>query len=124
MGIELFGLDIAEMVNDVMGDDLVQMTLIKDTIGSRDSDNLAAGQSKTTTSHICNGFTSSYKQKDIAGTTIRINDTKISILGASLSDGIFPVPGDRIITENNTYTIQEKGVSRDPAAAKYDCHVR
>jgi len=124
MGIKLFGIDIAKIIKDEMANGLPEMILIKDTVGARTPGSLSAGQSKTPVNHTCNGFTETYKEDEIDGTTIKKGDHKIMIIGDTLDSGIVPAPGDRITTESQTFTIQEKGVERDPAAATYLCHSR
>ena len=124
MGIKLFGLDIAAEIDKAMSSGLPDITLTKNTVGSRTTGSLTGGQTLTPTSYSCKGFVDNYTVDEIDGTNIKKSDHKILIIGDSLPNGIVPEPGDTITAESNIYKIQRDGVERDPAAATYLCHSR
>ena len=76
------------------------------------------------TNHACKGFIDVFTDKWVNGTTVKIDDHKIVILGASLPTGIVPEPGDKITAEGKVYVIVKDGVTRDPAGATYECQSR
>ncbi len=119
---DIFGLDIAGLIGDVLGDEVFDQTLIKVT-SSRDATN-PSKQTQSETNHDCKGFVDNYSKENMRGTSVRITDHKIVILGATLPAGIEPEPGDKIIAEGKTFTIVDEGVVRDPASATYECQSR
>lgn len=107
------------------------VTLIKVTPGTRTADSLADGTNPTTTEYSCKGFESTKRsgywafwQNAQAATTARTKFLTISILGGSLPDGVEPRAGDKIVSQDVTYTIAPDGVQRDPVGAMFDCVVR
>lgn len=119
---KLFGIDIAGIINQNMGKGLLSVQLTKSTAGTRTSGQLNEGTNPTTLTYSGRGFISDYKDTEMANTSIRTSDKKIAILGASLPNGIIPIPGDSILVEGNSYNVVN--VKRDPAAAIYICQSR
>lgn len=129
MGIPLFGVDISGIVASSMGSGLPVITLRKKTPGTRTDGSLTAGTNPKTTTATARGFVDTYKDSQVNGTTIKRGDRYATILGDTISPAIIPEPGDEIVAANSlgvseTFKIVEDGVTRDPAAATYTCHVR
>jgi hypothetical protein len=119
---DIFGADIAGAILDGLGGLVFDQTLIK-TSTAEDPTNKTR-MIKIETPYSCKGFVDNYRNENIRGQGVKITDHKIVILGASLPPSIIPQPGDRIIAEGRTYSIQEDGVMRDPAGATYECQSR
>jgi len=122
VGIKLFGVDVAKVVNKAMGKGLLPVTLTVVTPGTRSSSALAAGTQPTSVSHPCRGLVEDYNERLIDGETIRDGDRKVLILGDSLPSGVVPKGTDRVTVLGKTYVIVH--VNADPAAATYSCQVR
>lgn len=120
---DIFGEDIAGIINEELGDLVFDVTLTKVTPGTRGADE-TAGTNPTESSSTCKGFVDEYKDREINGTTVLVGDRKIVILGDSLPSGTVPKPGDKITAESVTRTIVKGGVKRDPAGATYTCQCR
>jgi hypothetical protein len=118
----IFGADIAGAIFNALGPLVFDQTLVK--ISSVRDVTDKTHLVKTKTPYTNKGFVDSFDTEEIDGSLIKRTDRKISILGASLATGIIPEPGDEIIAEGSTFTIVSDGVSRDPAGALYECHVR
>lgn len=116
---DIFGADLAGVLNEALGPLVFDQTLIKIT-SIRDPSNPTKRLS-TETSFPCRGFIDVFEDGTLSGTGIKITDRKIVILGASLPSGIEPVPGDKITAEGTTFTIVPNGVVRDPAGATFEC---
>lgn len=116
----LFGLDIAGIINRELGPGLLPLTLVRVSEGARNADP-TQGLALTETSYTGRGFIEAWSVRQIGldngtGALIRVGDMKITLLGASLS--VAPAVGDKVTIEGVTYRI-EMIVSRDPAAATY-----
>lgn len=117
----LFGVDIAGVIAQAMGNGLLPATLIKTTAGERSSGEVTAGTNPSTSSTSCRGFIEDYKDYQLTSSLIKTGDKKITLLGGTLA-GVVPKPGDKITIESSTYNIIK--VMRDPAAATYECQSR
>lgn len=118
----LFDINLPRILNKELGSLLLRGTLTKTVEGSRDSNDLLAGPSVTTTTHSFNGFIGMYSEYAIATTEVQAGDLKIMILANSLS-GVVPAIGDKLTIDGGTYTIAAE-VVRDPAKATYECRAR
>jgi hypothetical protein len=128
MGIKLISDYIPEQLAKHLGPHVLEGTLIKVTPGTRGA-TVTAGTNPTETSHACSLWVARYSTREMAGTSIRRGDRKISILGATLPDGVVPVPNDKITVDSVTYRIVGEGeggvgVDADPVEAVYRCHAR
>lgn len=126
MGNKLFGrrgIDIAKTINNELGGDVLQGTLIKLVPGTRTTGSLAAGTNPTSRNFTFNGFVESFTLEERTGTTIQKGDRKVMIFGDSLPVGVIPQPQDQIEIEGSTGNLQEV-LERDPDAATYICQVR
>lgn len=116
---DIFGVDLAGIINEAFSPLVFDQVLTK-SVTTRDP----ADSTKTvsvSTDYPCKGFVDVYVDKWVAGTTVKVDDHKIVILGDSLPVGIVPEPGNKITAEGRVYIIVKDGVARDPAAATYEC---
>jgi hypothetical protein len=118
----LFGIDIAGIINKEMGPLLLPVVLIKSVKGTRTTGNLSGGVQPISTSYNARGFISDYTDREVDGTLVVTGDRKVCILGASISSSKIPQGNDKVTVEGYTYKIVR--VKRDPAAATYTCQVR
>lgn len=118
---QLFGVDIAGIIGQVIGPLVLPATLRKMILGTRSGD-LTDGTQPTHVDYAARGFIEDYKDKDIDGTLIRTTDRKITLLGATIASSAVPEPQDTVTIEGKTFYIIK--VLRDPAAATYNCQVR
>ena len=119
---DIFNAQIAQQISDALGPLVFDQTLVK-IVAARD-ETTPTRVTNVRTYYSCKGFIDDFVESTFSGTTIKVGDKKIIILGASLESGIVPEPNDEIIAEGITYTIAEKGVERDPAGATYECQAR
>ena len=117
----IFGEDIAGLLNTELGPLLFNVTLRRLILGKRRSTNLTE-KKQSTQDVVGRGFVSDYKAYLIDGTIIQRGDRMVTILGASLPSGVIPRANNKTIIENETKTIIH--VDRDPAGATYKCQVR
>ena len=125
MANELFGIDIAKVVNDAIASagGVLDATLIKVTAGTRTAGSLTSGTNPTESPLRCKGFYDDAQKSRFPNTLVQ-KDTRIAaILGASVPGRVAPEPGDKITLENETSEVLEI-LERDPASALYLCLVR
>lgn len=121
--------DLISMVDatarSLLGGELIvrAATLTKVTPGTRTPGALGAGTNPTTVAHACEGIVAAYDAGLIDGTLIRREDRRISLLIASLPDGVEPKPGDTITIDGATYRVLE-GIERDAARFMFTCQGR
>lgn len=113
---------IAKQLAKRLGKHVLPAVLIKVVNTTRTPGAVSAGLNPTETSHKARGWIESYEAKFIDGTTIRAEDRKVSLLGASIAGKKIPVQGDRVTIEGTTYRVI--AVSRDPDAAAYELQSR
>lgn len=116
---DIFGVNLAGIINDVLGPMVFDQTLIKIT-SERDPTN-SSKTTKTETPYPCKGFISIFSENALKRTNINASHRNIVIFGDSLPVDIVPEHGDKIIAEGTTFTIVDDGVIRDPAGATYSC---
>lgn len=121
---ELFGLDIAGIINDAFEDQLVNGTLTEVSVTTRASAKLTAGRTQTETVHtFTDGIISSYNDDEIDGTTIKAGDRRIMIIAGTLSSPVVPKANWKVsIEDGQNWRIVD--VHRDPAEATYTLQVR
>ena len=118
----LFGIDIAALIDANISPGVLDAVLIKRVPGIRTPGNLTAGTNPTSTSFTARGFIDSYSDDVIDETNVLASDRLITLIGNSIQDFAIPETDDRITIESQTWTIIN--VSRDPAAATYECQGR
>jgi hypothetical protein len=116
----LFGLDIAKLVNDTIqkAGGVLDGTLSKVVNGARAPGDITAGPSTTVTEYSFKGFIENKTEVRRSGTLVASGGKFVSMLGGSLPSGIEPMTGDLVTIENIEYKIIEVA-ERDPAAALY-----
>jgi hypothetical protein len=120
----IFGVNIAGIINQNLGSLVFDLTLTKVENSNRKG-NLTQGKTQSKTSHVVKGFVDTYTERQITSSLVQKGDRKIVVLGASLPSGVEPEPNDEITDEEGAvYTIVENGVTRDPAGATYECQSR
>lgn len=118
MGKTLFGIDIAVLLNDAIGNDVRQGILTRVTQGERDPENLLAGPAQSSAEYTFNGFKEVKALNNISPLT-ELDRTVISILGASCA--VTPRIGDTISLDGETFRITAQP-KEDPAAALFECY--
>lgn len=119
---ELFGLDIAGIINDAFVGQLVSGTLTQVVPGARNA-NVTSGRAKTNTDHaFTDGIIDSYTDDEIDGTTIKAGDRRILIIAETLASSVVPKANWTVTIESDTYRIVR--VHRDPAAATFTLQCR
>lgn len=128
-GNKLFGLYIAKIVGNAIksAGDVLPATLIKVTPGVWNPAAPLDGTNPTTTSYACRGFSESPNvmrggHGNLADDILETREEEISILGASLPEGVRPGPSDRIVIVGRTWNV--KKVEDDPAEAVFICTCR
>lgn len=121
---DLFGIDVAGIVADEMGDGLLPATLKKIktyTPSTRDP----TGPPRTTSEgHSCSGVRLELSQFDRTLDVAKLSSAKVMLLAGTLPAGVEPETGDQITIDGATKTIVEDGVKCDPAKATWTCYVR
>lgn len=119
MGNELFGVDIAGIVADTLGEGLLDVVVTRYAEGARDANNLTGGRPKTpTTVEGIKGFWDDFTGTPPPGIELEVGDRKAVLIGDTIPAGGQPLKNDAITIEGVTlYMVQL--ASRDPAAAVY-----
>lgn len=120
---DLFGIDVAAILADAMGDGLPDAVLIKKTPGAVNLSNITGGSSPSPAPYPCKGLLSAVTQGVFDASLVRTKDLQVTILGGTLPSGIVPASNDRLTIEGKTYDVVTLG-ARDPAAATYTLLVR
>ena len=117
----LFGFDIGGEIARRMGPGLRLGTLRTSIPGTRLGNDLAAGNSPSTTTHSFRG----YKEPTTvlrAGTLVEDASAVITILAGTIKPFVRPDEGDTVILDGETFTIVGPTQS-DPAEATFLCQV-
>lgn len=123
MGNELFGVDIAGLLADAIGDGVLPVTITRDVRAARVPGDLTGGRPSQPVSYECMGFWDDIDPRGVPpGITIEITDRKLVLIGDT-------VPPDGLPLRNDACTVHEEAapitlycvqaLSRDPAAAVY-----
>jgi len=118
---DIFGVKLAQQINNALGPLLLPVTLTKVTIAPDPLDSTRV--LTTTVVHNGRGFTETKKVYNRNNNLVEGTVRMVSILGASLPGHIIPAPGDRVEIEGEPGKIAENGVERDPAGALYVCQI-
>lgn len=123
MAVKLLSGFIARQLAKGLGKHVKPATLIKPTNTTRTTGAVSGGLNPTEASYAAKGWVEAYEARFIDGTTVKIDDRRISLLGATISSGQVPTAGDKITIESATYRVI--GVpGRDPDSAVYECQGR
>lgn len=126
MGNELFGVDIAGIVADNMGGQLLAVTVTRYTEGARTPGSLTGGRAKTPTEVTgISGFWEDFTSDPPPGVEVELGDRKAVLIGDTIPAGGHPLRNDAITIEGVTLYMV-KLIERDPAAAVfvYQCRDR
>lgn len=120
---DLFGIDIAGIVNDAIvgAGGLRQSTLLKTVSGTRTAGALTSGNNPTQTVHACQAFHEASKER-VDDSLAETRGEFVSILGASIDPAAEPSTGDVIVVDGVRYDIVDIP-EVDPARALYRCRV-
>jgi hypothetical protein len=113
---------IAKQIAKNLGPQVKAAVLVKVTNGARTAGAVSGGLNPTEASYAARGFVDTYDARLVDGTTIRQEDRKVSLLGASIAGGQVPAQGDKVTIEGATYRVL--AVARDPDGAVYTCQGR
>ena len=118
--VELFGLDIAKVVNDEVTNagGVRDGSLAKQIPGTRTGGSLTGGTNPTTTTHTFKGFVQT-KEVRRSGQLGAGALAVVAILGASISPVAVPEVNDEATVDGVTYVLVEL-LSRDPAEALFE----
>lgn len=123
MGNQLFGVDIAGIIADVMGDGLFPVTIVRDKRGARRPGNLTGGRISEPERVECVGFWDDINPNSVPpGTELEVTDRKLVLIGDLVPAGGFPLRNDACTVHEDggditLYCVQP--LSRDPAAAVF-----
>jgi hypothetical protein len=129
MGNEIFGIDVAGIVADAIGDGVFDVTIERYVRGDREAGNLTGGRPAEPEEVQCKGFWDDFTGLAPPGIVVETNDRKAVLIGDTIPAGGHPRLNDKI-------TVHEDGgdislfcvgpISRDPAAAVfvYQCRDR
>lgn len=119
MGQELFGVDIAGIVADAIGDGVLPVQLTEPVRGERQAGNLTGGrEALDPVTHEARGWWEDFTGQPPPGLEVLLNDRKAVILGDTMPAGVVPERGWGVTIEGRTLAIVQL-VNRDPAAAVY-----
>lgn len=129
MGNQLFGVDIAEILLDAMGDGLFRVSIERAVEGDRDPDNLTGGRAVEPETVEAIGFWDDFTGSPPPGVTIELGDRKLVLLGDSIPTGGHPRRNDKCTVHEDDGDVAQfcvGPISRDPAAAvfTYQCRDR
>jgi len=121
MGNELFGIDIAGIIDDNVSDGVLDVTVVRYTAGSRTAGNLTGGTNRApVTVTGIKGFWEDFANafSNPPGVNLEVNDRKAVLIGDSIPEGGLPRRNDAITIDGMTlYVVQPLSV--DPAQAVY-----
>lgn len=118
MGQELFGVDIAGIIDDALSDGLPDVLIERYIAGAREPGKLTGGRATTPRTAGCSGFWEDYTGLAPAGVTLELNDRKAVLIGDTIPADMIPMRNDALTIEGQTLYVV-KLQSRDPAAAVY-----
>lgn len=122
MGNELFGVDIAGIIADVIGDAVFDVTITRYIRGERDPENLTGGRPVEPETVECKGFWEDFTGLPPPGVNIEAGDRKAVLIGDTIPAGGLPRKNDKITVHEDMGDISlfcHGPLSRDPAAAVY-----
>jgi hypothetical protein len=120
MGTELFGIDVASIVADAMGDGLPDVTIAQPAQGARTAGNLTGGRAAEPVVFTgIKGFWDDFTGTPPPGVELQLNDRKAVLIGDTVPPGGLPLRNAQIsIGGEVRYVVQlTRG---DPAGAVYE----
>lgn len=130
MGNVIFGVDIAGIIADALGDAVLEVTIARDVRGPRQAGNLTGGRASVSVTFDCMGFWEDISPGGVRpGIEVEATDRKLVLIGDTVPVGGFPLRNDLCTVHEEAgdvslYCVQQ--LSRDPAAAvfQYLCRDR
>jgi len=128
MGNEVFGVDIAGIIADSLGDGLFDVTITREVRGERAASNLTGGRQKSAPlSFECKGFWEDFSNTP-PGIELEVGDRKAVLLGDTIPAAALPILRNDLITVHedggDIALYVERPMRRDPAAAVYEFQCR
>lgn len=120
MGQDLFGIDIAGLVAEHIGDGVLPVLISRTPkTAERDPDDLTGGRlSGAPQTWECRGFFEDFTREPPPGIEVQLNDRKAVLIGDTIPAGVVIERNDALTIEGQTlYVVQL--MSRDPAAAVF-----
>lgn len=119
MGNELFGVDIAGIVADATGGQLLPVIVTRYARGERDPDDLTGGQAVEPAVVVgIEGFFEDFTRDAPPGVEVELGDRKAVLIGDTIPAGGEPRRNDAITIEGETLYVVLL-MNRDPAAATF-----
>lgn len=121
MGHDLFGVDIAGIVADALGDGLLEVTISREAKrATRQAGNLTGGlETDPPDTWTCRGYWEDFTGFPPPGVELDLNDRKAVLIGDTIPVAALPLqPNDAITCEGQTLYMV-KVLARDPAGAVY-----
>lgn len=122
MGTPLFGVDIAGIVADALGDGLPDVTITRMVEGDPDPDNLTGGPTLTPAEFTAKGFWEDFTGTPPPGVELELDDRKLVLIGDTISPGGVPQRNDKCTVHEEAGDVSlfaVKRLARDPASAVY-----
>jgi hypothetical protein len=124
MGNEIFGIDLAGIIGDAIGDQVFPVTITRERRGARDPNNLTGGRQPLPPLQFKGtGFWEDFDGRPSPGITVELNDRRGVLIGDTFDAGALPALRNDQITVHEPMgdlSLFVKGpVSRDPAGAVY-----
>lgn len=128
MGNELFGVDVAGIIADALGDGLPDVTITRAAAGARQAGNLTGGRKPAPPQKFsCKGFWDDFSGPQ-PGIDLEVGDRKAVLIGDTIPAAALPIQRNDLITVHedggDVSLYVEKPVRRDPAAATYEFQCR
>jgi len=127
---KLFGLNIAKVVAQAIGKDLLAATLTTYAPGARNPANLSAGRQPVIYAGEARGYWEDFTPRQVDGERILSDDRKAVLLGGTIKGARpgnkgGPIPQtDDVITMDGVSLRVVRRLSRDPAGATYTFQCR
>jgi hypothetical protein len=116
---ELFGIDIAGIVADVIGPGLLDVTITKYTRAARDDDNLTGGIAKTPAPYVgAKGIWEELPKTPPPGIEFELTDRIALLIGDTIPAGALPERNDLIQIDGIEQAVVQL-LAVDPANAAY-----
>ena len=120
---DLFGVDIAGVVDSALSPGLLDLTLIVITKPAVDPVDPTAAPVTTSVNHTGKGLISDYSDFHRRNTAIQDGDRRVIIVAKSLVPAVRPSVGDNLTIEGDTFYIVGP-IKIDAAEATYEVQVR
>lgn len=125
MGNELFGVDIAGIIADVVAPGLLDVTIRLERTAARVPGKLTAGLAQLEPEVVtgAKGIWEDFTGQPPPGVVVELGDRKALLIGNTIPAGKLPVRGTAVEIEGQTLYVA-KLIARDPAAATYLYHCK